>query len=58
MSDRENLIASEVVQVISSYTIEEARANQEEIQQAIKERLTGIFGNEFVVGVAITPTYQ
>ena len=58
MADRENMIASEVVQVMSGYTIEEAKANQEEIQQAIKERLTGIFGNEFVVGVAITPTYQ
>ncbi|MCR5453310.1 MAG: flagellar basal body-associated FliL family protein [Lachnospiraceae bacterium] len=58
MADRENLIASEVVQVLSNYTIEEAKANQEEIQQAIKDRLAGIFGNDFVVGVSITPTYQ
>jgi hypothetical protein len=29
-----------------------------EIQQTIKERLAGYFGNEFVVGVAITPLYQ
>ena len=26
--------------------------------ETVKERLAGIFGNEFVVGVNITPLYQ
>ena len=53
-----NMISSEISGVVSGYTFEEVQSSMDEIQQIIKERMAGIFGNDYVVGVNITPLYQ
>ena len=58
LDTQNNMISSEISSIVSSYTYDNIQDSMNEIQQTVKERLAGIFGNEFVVGVNITPLYQ
>jgi predicted DNA-binding ArsR family transcriptional regulator len=58
LDTQNNMISSEISSIVSSYTYDNVQDSMNEIQQTVKERLAGIFGNEFVVGVNITPLYQ
>lgn len=54
MESRESLIKSEITDVISSYTVEDARSNQDAIKSEILERIQTLFNSEFVFNVAFS----
>ena len=54
MESRESLIKSEITDVISNYTAEEARNNQDAIKSEILERIQTMFDSEFVFNVAFS----
>ena len=54
MESRESLIKSEITDVISSYTVEDARSNQDTIKSEILERIQTLFNSEFVFNVAFS----
>lgn len=54
MESRESLIKSEITDVISSYTVEDARGNQDTIKSEILERIQTLFNSEFVFNVAFS----
>lgn len=54
MESRESLIKSEITDVISSYTVEDARSNQDTIKSEILERIQTFFNSEFVFNVAFS----
>ena len=54
MESRESLIKSEITDVISSYTGEDARSNQDTIKSEILERIQTLFNSEFVFNVAFS----
>ena len=53
MESRESLIKSEITDVISSYTVEDARSNQDTIKSEILERIQTLFNSEFVFNVSL-----
>ena len=54
MESRESLIKSEITDVISNYTAEEARNNQDAIKSEILERIQTMFDSEVVFNVAFS----
>lgn len=54
MESRESLIKSEITDVISSYTAEEARSSQDAIKEEILKRIQTMFDSEFVFNVAFS----
>lgn len=54
MESRESLIKSEITDVISPYTVEDARSNQDTIKSEILERIQTLFNSEFVFNVAFS----
>lgn len=54
MESRESLIKSEITNVISQYTAEDARNNQDTIKSEILERIQTMFDSEFVFSVAFS----
>lgn len=51
MSERESLIKSEIIDVISSFTLEEAQSNRDGLQEALTQRLAEMFDSDFIVEV-------
>lgn len=52
----ESLIKSDIADVVQSYTIEEARNNQDQIRQDILARIHQLFGSDFVFNVSFSDT--
>lgn len=51
---RESLIKSEINDVVSQYTVDEARDKQDEIRAEILERVQKMFDSEFIFNVAFS----
>lgn len=51
LADRESLIKSEIISVVSEYTMEEAQADEDGLKQAILERIQNMFGSDFIFRV-------
>lgn len=56
IGDRESLIKSEIADVIQSYTVEEARNNQEQIKDEILSRIQNMFDSDFVFNISFSDT--
>lgn len=54
MESRQSLIKSEITDVISSYTAEDARNNQDGMKAEILERIQTMFSSEFIFNVAFS----
>ena len=54
LESKESLIKSEITDVISNYTAEDARDNQDMIKSEILERIQTMFDSEFVFSVAFS----
>lgn len=54
LSGQESLIKSEINNVFSQYTMEEAKNSQEQIRQEILERIQAIFDSEFIFNVSFS----
>lgn len=54
LADRESLIKSEINDVYSQYTLEEARNNQDQIKEEILKRIQDMFDSEFIFNVAFS----
>lgn len=54
MGKRESLIKSEIIDVVSEYSVEDARSNQDQIREEIIERIQKMFESEFVFNVAFS----
>lgn len=52
IADKESLIKSEIIDVVSGFTLEEAQSNREALQDALKERLVKMFDSDFIIKVA------
>lgn len=52
----ESLIKSEIADVIQSYTIDEARNNQDQMKQDILSRVHGLFDSDFIFNVSFSDT--
>ena len=52
----ESLIKSEIADVVQSYTIEEARNNQEQMKRDILDRLHRMFESDFIFNVSFSDT--
>lgn len=51
MAEKDSLIKSEINSVISGYTYEEFKADQQEVQDAILANLQKLFNSDFIVSV-------
>lgn len=54
LEERESLIKSEINDVYSQYTLEEARNNQDQIKEEILKRIQEMFDSEFIFNVAFS----
>lgn len=54
LSSRETLIKSEINSVISTYTVEEARNNQDAMKKEILERVQKLFDSEYIFNVSFS----
>lgn len=54
MESKESLIKSEIIDVIGSYGVDEARENQNQIKEEIIKRVQTMFDSEFVFNVAFS----
>lgn len=54
LTAQESLIKSEVIGVISSYTLEEAQTDQEGMRNAILARLQKLFNSQFIFAVSFS----
>ena len=54
LAEKESLIKSEITDVISSYTAEDARNNQDGMKAEILERIQTMFSSEFIFNVAFS----
>lgn len=52
----ESLIKSEISDVIQSYTLEEARNNQDQMKQDILDRIHRLFDSDFIFNVSFSDT--
>jgi len=52
IAEKESLIKSEIIDVVSSFTMEEAQSNKEGLQEALKQRLSEMFDSDFIIKVA------
>ena len=57
IADKEDLIKGEIVSVISSYSIEEAKADTDAIRTAILERIQKMYDSEFIFNVVFRESY-
>ena len=57
IADKEDLIKGEIVSVISSYSIEEAKADTDAIRTAILERIQKMYDSEFIFNVVFREIY-
>ncbi len=51
LSEKESLIKSEIIDVVSSFTLEEAQSNRAGLQEALRQRLVEMFDSDFIVEV-------
>ncbi|MDE6847231.1 MAG: flagellar basal body-associated FliL family protein [Lachnospiraceae bacterium] len=54
MQSRESLIKSEINDIVSQYTVNEARNNQDQIRTEILDRVQTMFDSEFIFNVAFS----
>lgn len=54
LSPQEGLIKNEIINVFGEYSVEEAKANQDQIKQAILEKIQKLYGSDFIFGVAFS----
>ena len=54
ISEKESIIKNEINNVVSSYTYEEFRDNQQEVQDEILSNLQGLFDSDFIVSVGFS----
>lgn len=54
MESRQSLIKSEIMDVISGYTADDARNNQDGMKEEILERIQTLFNSEFIFNVAFS----
>jgi flagellar FliL protein len=54
MAEKESLIKSKIIDVVSGYTLEEAQSNKQAMQEAIKQSLVEMFDSEFIIGVGFS----
>lgn len=52
MADKESLIKSEIIDVVSEFTLDEAQSNREVLQEALRVRLQEMFDSDFIIKVA------
>ncbi|MBA4686930.1 MAG: flagellar basal body-associated FliL family protein [Candidatus Galacturonibacter soehngenii] len=52
ISEKESLIKSEINDVVSSFTLEEAQSDREALQEALKQRMIKMFDSDFIIKVA------
>lgn len=57
IANKEDLIRGEIVSVISSYTIEEAKADTDAMRTAILERIQKMYDSEFIFNVVFREIY-
>ncbi len=57
VSAKEDLIRGEIVNVISGYTIEEAKADTDSMRNAILERIQGMYDSDFIFNVVFREIY-
>lgn len=57
IANKEDLIRGEIVSVISSYTIEEAKADTDAMRAAILERIQKMYDSEFIFNVVFREIY-
>jgi len=57
VSEKEDLIKGEIVSVISSYTIEEAKADTDAMRNAILERIQQMYDSDFIFNVVFREIY-
>lgn len=57
VSKKEDLIKGEIVSVISSYTVEEAKADTDALRTAILERIQKMYDSEFIFNVVFREIY-
>lgn len=59
LDSKKSLINTEINNVISQYTVDEIREDQQTVQDEILRRLKNMFGDDFIVGVGFSSaTYQ
>ncbi len=59
LETKKSLITTEINSVVSQYTVDEIRANQQKVQDEILENLQSMFGDGFIVDVGFSSaTYQ
>ncbi len=51
VANRESLIQSEIINVVGGYTLDEARADEAGLKQAILESIQKLFGSDFIFKV-------
>lgn len=51
VSEKEDLIKSEIFSVIQAHTIEEAESNPDMLRQEILERIQGLYGSKFIYNI-------
>jgi flagellar basal body-associated protein FliL len=52
ISEKESLIKSEINDIVSGFTLEEAQSNRDALQEALKQRLAEMFDSDFIIKVA------
>jgi flagellar basal body-associated protein FliL len=58
LSTNESMIKSTINNVVSGYTYDEIRNDQQAVQDAILEELQTMFDSDFIIGVGWTATFQ
>lgn len=51
LAEKKNLIKAEINNVVSKYTIEEIKSNQNAVQEELLKNLQKMFGSDFIVAV-------
>lgn len=54
ISEKGSLIRNEVISVVSSYTYDDFRSNQTEVQEEILDNLRSLFDSDFIVSVGFS----
>ena len=54
MDDRKSIIKSTILEIMQSYTIEECRSNEPQVQQRILEALQELFDSDFIFKVSFS----
>ncbi len=51
LAEKKNLIKAEINSVVSNYTIEEIKSNQQAVEEELLKNLQKMFGSDFIVSV-------